>query len=178
MRRAMKAHRAAAEDRPLRDEKIFQNFISRFGNAGDRYFVYMSFGSEADTHRIIAELMRRDKRVYLPRTKGKEMELVRYTGQPLVRGAFGIAEPGGEAEEVFPEVCVLPLLAADGECRRLGYGGGFYDRYLAERGKTALKVGICYDFQIVGKIPAERHDVPLDAIVTDARIFCRGTTEE
>ena len=55
---------------------------------------------------------------------------------------------------------------------------GYYDRFLANQGKTALKIGICYDFQIVDKIPAEGHDVPADAIVTDARIFRRANTEE
>ena len=175
----MKARRAAAQDRLLCDEKILHNLLSlEMFSAGKRYFVYKSFGSEADTSRLIAELMRGGKEVYLPRTRGKEMQLVRYEGQAFETGAFGISEPTGAESDAVPDVCVLPLLAADAACRRLGYGGGFYDRFLTERGKPALKIGICYDFQIVEEIPAEGHDVPADAIVTDSRIFCRNNTEE
>ena len=175
----MKARRAAAQDRPERDEKILQNLFSlREVLEGKRFFVYNSFGSEADTSRLIAELLRRGKEVYLPRTCGKEMQLVRYHGQALVQGAYGIAEPVGAALDVLPDVCVLPMLAGDAACRRLGYGGGYYDRFLTQRGESALKVGICYDFQLVEEIPAEGHDVPADAIVTDARICRRNSTEE
>ncbi len=179
LRRIMKARRAAAQDRLLRDEKILHNLLSlEMFSAGKRYFVYKSFGVEADTSQLVAELLRRGKEVYLPRTCGKEMVLVRYEGQAFVQGAYGIAEPVGAASNALPDVCVLPMLAGDADCRRLGYGGGYYDRFLANQGKTALKIGICYDFQIVDKIPAEGHDVPADAIVTDARIFRRANTEE
>ncbi len=179
LRRIMKARRAAAQDRLLCDEKILHNLLSlEMFSAGKRYFVYKSFGAEADTSQLVAELLRRGKEVYLPRTCGKEMVLVRYEGQAFVQGAYGIAEPVGAASNALPDVCVLPMLAGDADCRRLGYGGGYYDRFLANQGKTALKIGICYDFQIVDKIPAEGHDVPADAIVTDARIFRRANTEE
>lgn len=179
LRQSMKARRVAAQDRSARDEMILQNLFSMREMAeGKRFFVYNSFGSEADTSRLIAELLRRGKEVYLPRTCGKEMQLVRYEGQAFAQGAYGIAEPVGSASYIVPDVCVLPMLAGDAACRRLGYGGGYYDRFLTQRGKSALKVGICYDFQIVDKIPAERHDVPADAIVTDARIYRRSSTEE
>ena len=74
----------------------------------------------------------------------------------------------------LPQVCVLPLLAADKSFRRLGYGGGFYDRWLARNGGGVFKVGVGYDFQLLDEIPAEAHDVLLDAVVTDARVLLRG----
>ena len=171
----MKAAREAAPDRAARDVKIFRELFAlpAFTEAR-RYFLYRSFGAEADTSRIAEELLRRGKEIWYPRVRGREMETVRWTGQPFARGPFGIEEPVGEGEDVRPDVCVLPMLAADKACRRLGYGGGYYDRYLAEAGRFARKVGICYAFQVVDALPAEAHDIPADLIVTDAGVLARG----
>lgn len=76
------------------------------------------------------------------------------------------------------DVCVAPLLAADGQFRRLGYGGGYYDRYFAREGRGAFKIGICYDVQLIKTIPAEAHDARLDVIVTDKRVLRREKAEE
>ena len=105
------------------------------------------------------------------------MIAVRYEGGGLCPGKFGVSEPEGEESEDKPEVCILPLLAADGQFRRLGYGGGYYDKYLSGKGKGMRKIGICYDFQLTDGLPSEDHDVLLDALVTDARILVRGTSE-
>ena len=170
----MKAARVNAPDRAERDAKILEHLfaVPRFAEA-ERYFLYRSFGAEADTFRIAEELLRRGKQIWYPRVCGQEMETVRWTGQPFLRGPYGIEEPTGPGESVCPDVCILPLLAADEQCRRLGYGGGFYDRYLAGAGKNAFKVGIGYAFQLVDALPAEAHDVPADAIVTDERVLFR-----
>ena len=170
----MKAARQNAPDRAARDAKIFENFFAlpRVA-AADSFFLYRSFGAEADTARIARELERRGKVIWYPRVRGQEMEVVRWVGQPFARGPFGIEEPVGEGEDARPDVVVLPLLAADKQCRRLGYGGGFYDRYLAGAGQAAYKVGIGYAFQVVESLPAEAHDVPADAVVTDERVLFR-----
>ena len=177
LRAEMKPRRASLADRGLRDSKIFENLFScpAFADA-EGVFIYCSLAEEADTRRIIRELLARGKKVYLPRTEGKEMLAVRYTGE-LRPGKFGVSEPVGEETADKPDVCVLPLLAADSRFRRLGYGGGYYDRYLSRKGKNMLKIGICYDFQLVGEVPSEEHDVLLDALVTDARVIVRETSE-
>ena len=113
LRARMKALRAACEDRRALDNGIFENLFSQpFMNA-ETFFVYVSFGSEADTRRIIEELFKRGKTVFLPRVAGQRMQCVRYVGQALEKGAFGIMEPQGDAEEIVPDVCLTPLLAAD-----------------------------------------------------------------
>ena len=178
LRSRMKALRAAAPDRAERDKRIFENLFAYPAFAGAQsVFIYCSLAEEADTRRIIGELLARGKRVYLPRTEGKEMIAVRYEGGGLCPGKFGVSEPEGEESEDKPEVCILPLLAADGQFRRLGYGGGYYDKYLSGKGKGMRKIGICYDFQLTDVLPSEEHDVLLDALVTDARILVRGTSE-
>ncbi len=171
LRRAMKAARAACTDRYDRDGALLENFFSLSFKGAHSFFLYNASGSEAATGGIAARLLAEGKEVYFPRVEGKTMAPVRYTGQALRRGAFGIGEPSGEPYGGTPDVCVLPLLAADGEFFRLGHGGGYYDRYLS--GKEIYKVGLGYDFQLVGNVPHEPHDVRLDALVTDKRILIR-----
>ena len=171
LRRAMKEARLAVSGRGARDEMIMKNLFSvpAFAESGS-VFLYRSFGSEAGTAPIADELLRRGRRVFYPRVRGREMELVEYCGQAFGRGAFGIAAPQGAASAEIPAVTVLPMLAADRHGNRLGYGGGYYDRFLQRAGELTLKIAIGYDFQLVEDLPAEEHDVPADVIVTDRRI--------
>ena len=179
LRDEMKALRAGLADRGERDRLIFLNFFSLPEvAAGQTFFVYRSFGTEAGTSRIIEELLRRGKRVYLPRVCGREMCAAAYTGQSLACGAFGIEEPAGEPYTGTFDVCAVPLLAADKRLCRLGYGGGYYDRFFAREESRSFRAGVCYDAQLINTIPAEEHDARLDALVTEARILRRGETEE
>lgn len=179
LRREMKAVRAAVEGRAAADRAIGEALLALPEVAAAKsLFVYKSFGTEADTGAILAALCGAGKEVFLPRVENGEMVAVRYTGQPLARGAFGIEEPCGEPFAGAPDVCIAPLLAADGQFRRLGYGGGYYDRYFAREGRGAFKIGICYDVQLIKTIPAEAHDARLDVIVTDKRVLRREKAEE
>lgn len=133
-------------------------------------FIYRSLPSEAGTGEAVSLLLAQGKLVFLPRTSGSRMDPVPYAeGTKLSRGAFGIEEPEGDAGREVPEVTVLPLLAADADGNRLGCGGGYYDRYLC--GKKTLRIGYCYDFQVVGRVCAQAHDERLDIIVTDTRVL-------
>lgn len=156
------------------DRLIADYFIRAYGSY-QSFFIYNSFGTEADTKKLIAKLLSLGKKVYLPRTEGKNISAVPY-GE-LKKGRYGIEEPIGEAYCGVAEVTVVPLLAVNPRGYRLGYGGGYYDRYLSRKGKNMLKIGICYDFQLVGEVPSEEHDVLLDALVTDARVIVRETSE-
>ena len=171
LRARMKALRAACIDREERNARIFEQLFSQPCMQADSFFVYRSFGTEADTHKITNELLRRGKRVYLPRVTGRDMALIRYENQPFVKGAFGVDEPCGKACNDSFEVCILPLLAADRRLARLGYGGGYYDRYLAD--KPAFRIGLAYSFQLLSEIPTESTDVFLDALVTDEKVLYR-----
>lgn len=90
--------------------------------------------------------------------------------EDLAPGYKGIPEPAAPAPTA-PEadVIVVPGVAFTAGGTRLGYGGGFYDRYLAEA--TGTRIGLCYDFQIVEDLPAGPHDIPMDRIVTEARVI-------
>ena len=141
----------------------------------DSFFIYYSFGSEADTHAVIERLLEQGKRVYLPRVEGNEMIAVRYDGDKdkLVKNSFGIYEPTGEEAKEPVQVCLTPLLAVNEEGYRLGYGGGYYDRYFA-RHKDVLKVGLGYALQYTGEFTSQSHDVPLDKFICERGIIDFG----
>ena len=101
----------------------------------------------------------------------------------LSPGAFGIQEPREELRRVpsfliRPEeidFLILPGLAFDPQCRRLGRGKGFYDRFQTRLRPGVLRVGIAFDEQIVDSVPVQQHDLPLDAVITPSHSFLSPT---
>ena len=87
-------------------------------------------------------------------------------GDPLVPGPYGIAQPHPQAPEIEPAAILTPLVGFDRAGRRLGQGGGFYDRAFA-RHATARRIGLAWSVQEVATVPTEDWDLPLDAIVTE-----------
>jgi 5-formyltetrahydrofolate cyclo-ligase len=85
---------------------------------------------------------------------------------PLTRGPFGIPEPLNTAEAVTPHTLLVPCLGVDAAGHRLGYGRGYYDRYLAAHPETH-SIGVIFAVQVVPALPAESHDQRLGAVVTE-----------
>ncbi|MCE2512931.1 MAG: 5-formyltetrahydrofolate cyclo-ligase [Acidimicrobiia bacterium] len=118
----------------------------------------------------------------LPRVVGDDLEFVAWhQGQSFAPGSFGIPEPvDGEVVAFADHDAVLvPLTAFDGRGHRLGQGGGFYDRALgslpsAAGGARPAAIGVAYSFQQVARVPRDRWDVPLDAVVTNTGIVIAG----
>lgn len=154
--------------REFADEVILGNFLAAYG-AYDSFFIYNSFGTEVDTKLIIGALRQQKKNVYLPRVEGENMVAVPY-GETK-KGAFGIEEPTGQAYCGKIDVAVIPLLAVNGRGFRLGYGKGYYDRFL--KGKDILKVGLGYSFQL-DEFTEDKWDEPLDSFVTERGIYYFG----
>lgn len=92
-------------------------------------------------------------------------------------GNSAYPNPRAKNRRTSPKFASCRCWRRTGQFRRLGYGGGYYDKYLSGKGKGMRKIGICYDFQLTDGLPSEEHDVLLDALVTDARILVRGTSE-
>ncbi|MFN6934263.1 MAG: 5-formyltetrahydrofolate cyclo-ligase, partial [Tsuneonella sp.] len=90
-------------------------------------------------------------------------------GSDLEDGPFGL-QPAPDAEEVRPDVLFIPLVAFSPDGRRLGQGGGHYDRWLAAHPDT-LAIGLAWDVQEVADLPLETHDRRLDAVVTPTRVI-------
>ncbi len=108
-----------------------------------------------------------ENRAYcLPKIMEQQLRFMRWhQGTSLVRGAYGIAEPGA-GEAVVPTLVFVPLLGVDENGYRLGYGKGYYDRYFAEQGKETRRIGLAFTCQQVDGLPAEAHDMPLHLLIT------------
>jgi 5-formyltetrahydrofolate cyclo-ligase len=138
---------------------------------------FSSFGSEVDTGPIIERLTAEGRRLALPRVEGREIVAVAYRpGDPLARAWFGAMEPMA-SRAIRPgeiDVVVTPGLAFDRRGYRVGYGAGFYDRFLAKTRPDTLRVGICFALQVVAEVPSGRNDRPVDVVVTEREVIrCR-----
>lgn len=106
--------------------------------------------------------------------RGKPLVMRRFTfGAPLEAGVWGIREPKPEAEEVDPDILLVPLLAFDRAGYRVGYGGGYYDVTIdgLRRRKTVSAVGIAFAAQEVAKVPTTPHDARLDFVLTEREVI-------
>ena len=130
--------------------------------------LYSALPDEVPTQPLLNRLTTEGKTVLLPRVvSDTDMELRRYTGpNDLEPGAFGIMEPTGELFTDYDliDVAVVPGMAFDREGHRLGRGKGYYDRFLAQL-PHIYKIGICFPFQLVDKVPADAHDMLMDEVV-------------
>ena len=141
--------------------------------------IYHSKESEAPTHEIIAELLAHGHSVALPKsdskTKTMEARLIRSLAD-LAPANFGLLEPLAEKCPVVPvekiDLLIVPLIAFDASGHRLGYGHGFYDRYL--KSVQCPTAGLAFEAQRAEKLHHEAHDVPLDFVVTENGVIkCR-----
>lgn len=168
----------APEERARRSRAIERRLFGLEGFAGARtVMVFSSFGSEVDTAPIIDRLCAEGRRVALPRVGRGEIVAVAYRpGDPVRVASFGAMEPEGNAVVAAGEIdaVVTPGLAFDRRGYRVGYGGGFYDRFLALTRPGALRVGVAFGLQVVDEVPHGRADVAVDVIVTDEEtVRCR-----
>jgi len=131
---------------------------------------YLPLRGEVDTVDLIEQFIQEGKQVLLPVLLEGEIQPCVFTSfQQLQTGPFDVFEPI-EKNLVSPEeidfICV-PGLAFNQGRYRLGYGGGYYDRFLPRLRANCFKVGLAYDFQIVDLMPVEAHDIKLDMIITE-----------
>ena len=101
--------------------------------------------------------------------KNNQMDFYEWSkDNPLKINKYGIIEPLYK-KKVYPDILLVPLLAFDNQLNRLGYGGGFYDRYIEkiENKKKVFKVGFAFSFQEIKKVPINNHDKKLDLIATE-----------
>ncbi|GAB6053195.1 hypothetical protein JCM17960_20150 [Magnetospira thiophila] len=137
---------------------------------------YWPIGDEMDPRGAMDQLVAEQHRTALPVIQGADKPLMFRAwspNQPLQQGPFGTREPLPEAEEVRPDVLLVPLLAFDGQGYRLGWGGGYYDRTIAalQAGGGVLTIGVAYAGQQVARVPRGPHDQPLDWILTEQGVI-------
>jgi len=143
---------------------------------------FLPIRSEADIRPLMDRLRIRGARVCVPVIIDKQTIVFRQLAEAgsLVPGSFGTVGPADDAALLEPDILLVPLSAFDRTGQRIGYGGGYYDRAIAllrQKGLARLLIGIAFDCQEVPSVPAEPHDVRLDAILTESglRIFSPET---
>lgn len=155
--------------------RAFDRLASTQGVIG----LYEPFRDEIHPGELIRRLAEQGRRLALPSTPSFTAPIVFRAwapGDALVRGLMNIPEPSPDAPEVFPEVLVVPPVAFDRRCYRIGYGAGFYDRTIPvlRHMHPVFTLGFAFACQEVASVPDEQHDVPLDAIATDAELMIPG----
>ena len=178
MRKAILAQRAALSlsARQTANRAISKQVLALGGfRDAQTVLAYMSIAAEFSTSEIARAVMEGDKVLVLPKINKSEnlLELFRVANidADLIPGPWGILEPNAQrCEKISPEeidFVLVPGLAFDADCRRLGYGGGYYDRLLEDLGPFASFVAAAFAVQIVASVPVEPHDISLDVIVTE-----------
>jgi 5-formyltetrahydrofolate cyclo-ligase len=139
-----------------------------------------AFAEELETHQLFKHALDLKKRVVCPRVDRRErrltLHLIRDPAIDLGPGVMGIPEPLPSSPQVDPaqiDWALVPGLAFDLRCHRLGRGAGYYDRLLPHLRTGVAKWALGFDCQLVGELPVEPHDVPLDGIATPGRIVER-----
>ncbi len=168
--------RAARENRLTLARPGFAAEIARHSDAlgiapGAVVGGYHALPDEADPAALLERLAALGCRIAFPRVTGKGLKLEFHVvpdGEKMAPGAFGICEPHASWPRANPSVLLVPLLAFDGSGRRLGYGGGYYDRTIA--GLAVPAIGIAYSGQQVASLPHQAHDRTLDMVLTEQGI--------
>ena len=140
---------------------------------------YVDFRNEVVTKGFITDCLKEGRRVAVPfifkKDGSKEMLASEiFNIDDLRQGAFGLLEPSiNSMIEVDPkelELIIVPGVVFDYSKNRIGYGAGYYDRFLKKVNKNCYKVGVAFDIQFVNEVLAEEHDIKLDAIITESTV--------
>jgi 5-formyltetrahydrofolate cyclo-ligase len=141
-------------------------------------FVYVNFRSELETLELIQSCLSKGKRVAIPLVEASTVSmiplLIQDPEKDLVPGYYGIPEPDPEkslrvaASEI--DAVVIPGSVFDIHGGRLGYGGGYYDRFLVNDAPRAKRIGLAFEMQVVENVPVQPHDQLLDILITEKRI--------
>lgn len=175
LRRMMKKRRALlAETLPLAGKDLAASFFQAFPlPLTTRIGGYWPFENELDVCVLMSALSKKGFPCALPCVEEEQLVFRSWTvHSDLTQGLYGIQQPFPTSPLVVPDVLLVPLLAFDGGGYRLGYGRGFYDRYLAVN--PVLSIGISFSDQEVEQVPRESHDIPLDYVLTETGLIKAG----
>ena len=178
LRKELLAKRSAIpQDEKLAWDQAICEALSGILKEYENILAFYPIGSEPD---ILPALKRAKAEIYLPKcdTAAGAMRFYKANWETLTPGAHNIPEPNSEFgirnSELCEALCLVPGIAFDFQGYRLGYGKGYYDRFLARGGIETL--GICYEALLLDALPRDAHDVPVRRICTEKR--SRTTTED
>lgn len=160
------------------DDLILDNLLkSKMYKESINIFTFINYGSEVQTKGFITKAIGDGKKVFVPKiVKGtREMKAVEISSLENLRpDNWGILEPktfDGEIDKNFLDLIIVPGVAFDRNGNRMGYGGGYYDRYFSNMSFKINKVALAYEIQLVELLQTESHDVAVDYIITEKEII-------
>ncbi len=153
------------------DRLVVQDFFQ----SAQKIASYSAIRREVDADLLLEQCQLEQRQLFLPRVVGDTLVFHAVASRAdLQVGAFGVCEPrggGATADLVDFDLVIVPGVAFDLRGYRLGYGKGFYDRFLAAKPEATVTVGLCFDFQVLERLPHEAHDQSLDYVLTEKRII-------
>ncbi len=163
-------------------EAIFRNILdSNILNDKKRIAIYYSVKNEVTTKQIIKHLWAENKELFLPIIQLNQLMFGPYkSGDTLSKNKFGIPEPVTRTEDLIAadilDLVIVPLVAFDSNCNRLGMGGGYYDRALAfkqtsSKTHSPLLIGLAYELQKVNALEINSWDIPMDGIISETKTY-------
>lgn len=170
-----KRKEASSDEIHKKSQKIFESFVSlkEYQDAA-AVLAYVDCKNEVETSQVIRQCWKEGKIVAVPKVFGKIMKFYEiHSFEDLEEGYYGIREPKHEGLKEIDRpdaVMILPGVAFDKKKHRVGYGGGFYDRYLEEH-PDLTKIAFAFEFQIYDCVPHEVFDIQPEKIVTEKRII-------
>ncbi len=162
--------------------KVLENLqkLDAWKNA-DTVLAFLSMKDEIETENIINAALKEGKKCAVPRLDGEVMEFYyidSLSDKSLLKHSYGMYEPSPSSPKVSGDdfksrsiLLLAPGLAFDSRCMRLGRGKSFYDRFLSKHENECVRAGIAFQFQITDKVPAEVHDIRLDFVITENRVY-------
>ncbi len=135
---------------------------------------YYPIGSEVRTQEIISTALKSNRLVALPRTEGEHIKFYQILNTDLVAGRFGIKEPSVSSNSFVPDnidLLLVPGILFDNSGYRIGYGYGYYDRFIARIKNSTISVGLAYEFQMCEKVPRTYADQKINILVTEKRML-------
>jgi 5-formyltetrahydrofolate cyclo-ligase len=164
----MRLTRDLIDDRVLRSVGLWSELaeLAQYREA-TTVMAFVGGKGEPDTESLFARIAAESKTLVLPSVQGERL-VPRLVGVGLAPGAYSVPEPQGEpVSPIGLDLVVVPGLAFTRDGRRLGQGGGHYDRLLAELPTSCTTVGVCFAEQILDELPEEPHDRKVDVVVSD-----------
>ena len=141
---------------------------------------YIPYKNEVDIKEVFEIAWLHHKTIVIPKTNMKERSMELYSiesWEELELGNYNIWEPIVTGKQPYPidevDLVLVPGVAFDYDCYRIGYGGGYYDRFFDRFHTIPYRVGIAYDFQLLNKVPFSSHDYPVDSVITETNEIIR-----
>ncbi len=160
--------------------KKFLKYFEQILKNKKNIMLYISFKSEVETKSLIKFLLKKKLKVYVPVIIDEKVHPVRLkVNDKFKKGKFNILEPAKKIKLTnfnLLDIIIIPGICFDKKGNRIGFGKGYFDRFLSKLDKKIIKIGFAFSKQIVKKIPAKKHDIKMDYIITEREIInCKGS---